>query len=79
MRSELVEKVFIIMDSDNDGFIHLNDIRENFNSQRHPDVMHGKRSAEAIKYEFFESFEFHHRLSGRKDGKVSLKEFLNFY
>ena len=67
------------MDVDNDGFIDMTDIKKFYNGKRHPDVMQGKRSAESIQYEFFECFELHHRLIGRKEGKISLNEFMNFY
>ena len=71
--------MFEIVDTNNDGFIDMNDFKSYFNPSRHPDVIQGKRSAEAVNYEFYDCFETHHRLCGRRDAKVSLSEFMSFY
>ena len=59
-RRDLVERVFIILDKDNDGLVDIYDMKQIFNSKRHPDVMQGKRSEEFVKSEFYESFEEFH-------------------
>lgn len=43
-RKDLVERVFIILDKNNDGVIDVEDIKHFFNAKKHPDVILGKRS-----------------------------------
>jgi Ca2+-binding EF-hand superfamily protein len=38
-RRDLVERVFIILDRDDDGVVDIQDIKYTFNAKRHPDVM----------------------------------------
>lgn len=61
-RRDLLERVFIILDTDDDGLVDMKDLKTNFNSSRHPDVMQGRKSAGTIQIEFIESFEEHHIL-----------------
>jgi calcyphosin len=60
-RRDLVERVFIIMDRDNDGLVVINDLKTGYNAKKHPDVMQGKRSVDAVYQEFVETFEEHHK------------------
>lgn len=59
-RRDLVERVFIIMDSDDDGIVDINDLKMCYFAAKHPDVMQGKKSEAASLSEFLESFEEHH-------------------
>jgi Ca2+-binding EF-hand superfamily protein len=56
-RRDLVERVFIILDRDDDGLVDINDMKAVYNAKRHPDVMNGKKSADACLIEFLETFE----------------------
>jgi Ca2+-binding EF-hand superfamily protein len=38
MRMELVERIFIILDQDNDGVIDFNEMKSIYSAKRHPDV-----------------------------------------
>ncbi|CDW79898.1 ef hand family protein [Stylonychia lemnae] len=82
-RKELVERVFIILDRDDDGMIDIKDIRQNYNPKRHPDVMQGKRSQETILSEFIESFEENHILitgaSTSRIPQINFDEFMEYY
>jgi len=78
-RRDLVERVFIILDRDNDGLIDISDMKAVYNARRHPDVMHGKKSEEATLNEFLDTFQQHHNLVGRRDKKVTLQEFMEYY
>lgn len=59
-RRDLLERVFIILDTNDDGLVDIKDLKASFNASRHPDVMQGKKSASTILSEFIESFEEHH-------------------
>jgi Ca2+-binding EF-hand superfamily protein len=82
-RRDLVERVFIILDRDNDGQVDINDIKQVFNPKRHPEVMQGRRSEEYFKSEFYESLEEHHiyttGLSTSRQPKLDLDEFMDYY
>jgi hypothetical protein len=81
-RRDLVERVFIILDKDDDGLVDIKDIKLVYNTKRHPDVMQGKRPEEAVRSEFYESFEEHHifftGLSTQRLPNVSLDEFFEY-
>ena len=59
----------------------LEDIRQAYNSDKHPDVVQGKRTSDQVLIEFLETFETQLDLmKGKKrDGRVSLKEFTEYY
>ena len=56
-RKDTVERIFIILDQDNDGLIDVRELKACYNAKRHPDVMQGKRSADAILVDFNETFD----------------------
>ena len=58
-RKDLVERVYIILDKNNDGVIDVDDIKHFFNAKKHPDVILGKRSEQAVLLEFLDTFEQH--------------------
>lgn len=47
-RTQLVLMAFEILDSDHSGVIEINDITAKYNSQHHPDVISGKRTAAQV-------------------------------
>jgi calcyphosin len=59
-RRDLIERVFIILDNSNNGTVNITDFKRIYNAKRHPDVMQGKRSEEAVLMEFIETFDLHH-------------------
>jgi Ca2+-binding EF-hand superfamily protein len=42
----VIEQAFRKLDKDNSGFIDLQDIRELYKADRHPDVISGKRTSD---------------------------------
>ena len=78
-RRDLVERAFIILDKNNDGYIDSSDIKTIYNAKRHPDVISGKRSEQAVLIEFLETFEQYSSVNCKRDGKVSLQEFVDYY
>jgi Ca2+-binding EF-hand superfamily protein len=80
-RTSMVEAAFRKIDSDNSGFFGMEDIRDIYKADRHPDVLQGKRTEHQVLIEFLETFEAHHNLKDNEqaDGKVSLEEFIEYY
>lgn len=80
-RRDLVERVFIILDKTATGYVDIQDIKNEYNPKRHPDVVSGKKSTDLVLLEFMETFDLHHQLyeRARKDGKISQREFVDYY
>ena len=53
----------------------FNDIKDTYNSSKHPDVLSGKRTHKEVLLEFLETFD----VGGEVDGKVTPQEFENYY
>ena len=43
-----------------DGVLDINDIKQRYNAQMHPEVKSGKRTEDEVLTEFMETFEQHH-------------------
>jgi len=80
-RRELVENVFHAIDVDNNGKLDLEEIKAKYDVMKHPDVIQGKRTAEAVLCEFIETIEAHHNIMNgtETDGMVSVEEFVEYY
>ncbi len=80
-RRDLVDRVFIILDKSASGYANIQEIKNEFNPKRHPDVVSGKKSSDLVLLDFMETFDLHHSLydQRRKDGKVSQAEFVAYY
>lgn len=78
-RRDVVERVFIILDKNNEGVLDVAELKSFFNSKKHPDVMTGKKSEDTVLMEFLETFEYHYQLLGRRDGKINLDQFMEYY
>jgi Ca2+-binding EF-hand superfamily protein len=80
-RLALVKKAFQKIDRDGSGILDIDDIKEVYNTSRHPDVLAGKKTSDQIMVEFLETFEMHHSIQkGEKaDGRVTLDEFIEYY
>lgn len=80
-RLKLIEQAFRKIDQDGSGFLEVNDIKDSYKADKHPDVIEGKRTEEQVLIEFLETFEAHLNLreSTETDGRVSLEEFTEYY
>jgi Ca2+-binding EF-hand superfamily protein len=80
-RLALVKKAYAKLDKDGSGIVDIDDIRDVYNTSRHPDVMAGKKTSDQVLVEFLETFEMHHSIqNGNKaDGRVTLDEFIEYY
>lgn len=80
-RLALVEQAFRKIDKDNSEKLDINDIKDSYNANKHPDVINGKKTADQILVEFLETFEAHHSIRNgtQADGFVTLEEFIEYY
>lgn len=63
------------MDKDGSGVIDLADMAVTYDVTQHPEYKSGKKTKDQILLEMLESFD----VGGEKDGKVTKKEFQNYY
>lgn len=80
-RKLIIEKVFAKLDIDKQGKIPYNAIIENYNIDKHPEVLNGQRTKQEALARFIDFFEYHFNLlNPDKDcGCVTLEEFCEFY
>lgn len=80
-RREAAEDAFHYLDSicGAGGVIGIKDLRQQYNTKRHPDVLQGIRSEASVRNEFVETFDAHHTLCNPDNDGVSLEEWLDFY
>ena len=45
-RVALVKKAYKILDRDGSGIVDINDIKEIYNTSKHPDVLSGKKTSD---------------------------------
>lgn len=73
-KKSLIQKIFFIIDKDEDGIISITDIGQVFNPKNHPDVKSGKISVNNYTNNFFETFG-----SVAETGYVRQQQFLEFF
>ncbi|RLN88862.1 hypothetical protein BBJ28_00015202, partial [Nothophytophthora sp. Chile5] len=73
-RTQLVLAAFKILDADGNGVVDLNDIKANYNADKHPGVLEGRMTKDEVLREFLDTFD-----GGEKDGKVHPNEFVRYY
>ena len=74
-RKSLVSMAFSVLDKNGSGIIDPEDILDNYDATKHPDVLAGKKTKEEVLREFLDTFD----VGGEKDGKVTRNEFENYY
>lgn len=74
-RRELVERVLQQFDATGDGVLSPEDVIDRFDPTEHPDVKSGSKKAQDVFREFLRSFE----VGGEIEGKITRREFLNYY
>lgn len=72
----MVEKAFARLDRDGSGVVTIDDITGVFNAKKHPEVMEGRKTEAQVLTEFLATME---GMCGDKDGKVTFKEFKDYY
>lgn len=81
-RISLVRKAFEKLDTNRNGQVDLEDIKNLYNAKFHPDVKLGKKTEDEVLIEFMDTFEMHYSLThpGTKGDKViSFDEFVEYY
>lgn len=76
-RKLLVQKAFKKLDIDNNGQIDIRDIKNIYDTSRHPSVVQGKKTPDEVLEEFLTTFEAHHDMAHnwRPDGIITPNEF----
>ena len=59
----------------------MHDLKEHFNAEKHPDVIHGNRLPDQVLVEFLETFEtsLHVMERNSQDGKITWDEFMEYH
>ena len=80
-RLALVKQAFQKIDNNGNGILDIEDIRDTYKADKHPDVISGKKTADQVLVEFLETFEAHHNIrnGNAADGKIDLEEFIEYY
>lgn len=84
-RKQIIKQAYDKLDKDKNGTLDYSDLKGVYNAKGHPDVKSGKKTEEEVVQDFLETFEVHRTLSKgdtnskKKDGKVSLNEFMDYY
>lgn len=80
-RLAIVKKAYAKLDKDGSGVVDIEDIRDVYNTTKHPDVISGKKTSDQVLVEFLETFEMHHNIqnNGRPDGQITQDEFIEYY
>eukprot|EP01063_Lacrimia_lanifica_P020906 TRINITY_DN28178_c0_g1_i1.p1 TRINITY_DN28178_c0_g1~~TRINITY_DN28178_c0_g1_i1.p1 ORF type:complete len:557 (+),score=228.60 TRINITY_DN28178_c0_g1_i1:72-1742(+) len=74
-RRAIVERAFTSLDTDESGYIDINELRAQFSAYNHPGVLKGEMSQIDVEEDFFEQFD-----SGTNpDGRITREEFEAFY
>jgi Ca2+-binding EF-hand superfamily protein len=58
-RKNLILKVFFKLDKKNNGYINIENVRDIYDSTKHPDVVLNKKSSDHVLKDFLESFDLH--------------------
>lgn len=80
-RKAMVQKAWDLIDRDGSGTLTVADLTGIYNTEQHPDVREGKKTAEEVMEEFLSSFEGSGAASAGTagDGTVTKTEFFDYY
>lgn len=61
--------------------LDLNEIKQAYQADQHPDVLQGKKTEDSVLCEFLETIETHHNVmfNRQNNGKVDEEEFMDYY
>jgi len=74
-RRQLISMAWFTIDYNKEGSVDPEDVIGRYDSTQHPDVTSGVKSAQEVFRDFLKAFE----VSGELEGKVTRKEFENYY
>ena len=80
-RRQIVQKAFEKLDKENKGKICYDVIRDNYNADKHPEVLNGKRTKQEILARFIDMVEYHFNLlnNNKNNNEANQEEFEEFY
>ena len=82
-RKQLITILFETFDKNRKGVIDLDDIRNSYNANNHPDVVSGKKTEDEILAEFLDFLQYHFSLlksdKEQEINKINIEEFLAFF
>ena len=82
-RKQLITILFETFDKNKKGVIDLDDIRNSYNPNNHPDVVSGKKTEDEILAEFLDFLQYHFSLlksdKEQEINKINIEEFLAFF
>ena len=82
-RKQLITILFETFDKNRKGVIDLDDIRNSYNPNNHPDVVSGKKTEDEILAEFLDFLQYHFSLlksdKEQEINKINIEEFLAFF
>ena len=74
-RLDLVGQAFAVIDIDGNGIVDGDEIASKFDPSKHPEVIAGRMTPQAVLAQFLKTFD----VGGEVDGKVTKQEFINYY
>ncbi|MFH4973776.1 hypothetical protein AB6A40_000485 [Gnathostoma spinigerum] len=74
-RRAIIEMAFKKLDKTGDGVVTVDDMNDNFNANKYPEFISGEKTKAEIFQKFLKNFE----IGEHVDGKVTKKEFFNYY
>lgn len=77
-RAKIVDLAFDVLDKDGSGLVDIDDIKNVYDTSRHPDVIHKLKTRDEVLKEILMAFEGGKKNS-EKDGIVDRKEFQDYY
>ena len=80
-RLKIVHQAYEKLDKEKNGKVPYDVIRENYNADKHPEVLNGNRTKQEILARFIDMFEYHFNLLNKNKNKnwASKEEFEEFY
>ena len=75
-RHALVGQAFASLDKQGTGQVHVRDVAKKYIAKKHPEVISGRHSSDAIFFSFFDGFR---KLCSSSDGYITLDMFENYY
>jgi len=75
-RQKVVDKVYALLDKDGSGKLTVDDLKNIYQVDKHPEFIAGKKTKEELLKEFLNGFE---GVQGNKDGIITKEEFYDYY